>query len=90
MKAVPTYWSSFIPGIYHDLRSRVNQTVDGVFMTQQAMELTLLEFLTIVPEELGRVEIEPVRKYEPCSFRSDSCWQATTIVRGINAPLSAS
>lgn len=72
MKAVPTYWSNFIPGIYQDLRSRVNQTVDGVFMTQQAMELALLEFLTIVPEELGRVEIEPVRKYEPYSFRSDS------------------
>jgi hypothetical protein len=26
------------------------------------MEMALLEFLTIVPEELGRVEIEPVRK----------------------------
>ncbi|OAQ30587.1 ARM repeat-containing protein [Linnemannia elongata AG-77] len=62
MKAVPTHWSNFIPGIYQDLRSRVNQTVDGVFMTQQAMELALLEFLTIVPEELGRVEIEPMRK----------------------------
>ncbi|KAF8948597.1 hypothetical protein BGZ47_003861 [Haplosporangium gracile] len=62
MKAVPTYWPNFIPGIYQDLRSRVNQTVDGVFMTQQAVELALLEFLTIVPEELGRVEIEPVRK----------------------------
>lgn len=68
MKAVPTHWSNFIPGIYQDLRSRVNQTVDGVFMTQQAMELALLEFLTIVPEELGRVEIEPMRKYEPAAF----------------------
>ncbi|KAK3845916.1 MAG: armadillo-type protein [Linnemannia gamsii] len=62
MKAVPTNWSNFIPGIYQDLRSRVNQTVDGVFMTPQAMEMALLEFFTIVPEELGRVEIEPVRK----------------------------
>lgn len=79
MKAVPTYWPNFIPGIYQDLRSRVNQTVDGVFMTQQAMELALLEFLTIVPEELGRVEIEPVRKYESYSFRSDYYWPTTTI-----------
>ncbi|KAG0297014.1 hypothetical protein BGZ96_007898 [Linnemannia gamsii] len=62
MKAVPTHWPNFIPGIYQDLRSRVNQTVDGVFLTQQAMEMALLEFLTIVPEELGRVEIEPMRK----------------------------
>ncbi|KAF9928681.1 hypothetical protein FBU30_002202, partial [Linnemannia zychae] len=62
MKAVPTYWSNFIPGIYHELRSRVNQTIDGIFMSQQAMEMALLEFLTILPEELGRVEIEPVRK----------------------------
>ncbi|KAF9106342.1 hypothetical protein BGX29_009759 [Mortierella sp. GBA35] len=64
MRAVPSHWSNFIPGIYQDLRSRVNQTVDGVFMSQQAMEMALLEFLTIVPEELGRVEIEPTKKVQ--------------------------
>ncbi|KAG0087657.1 hypothetical protein BGZ93_006862 [Podila epicladia] len=62
MRAVPTYWTDFIPSVYQDLRSRVNQSVDGIFMSQEAMEITLLEFLTIIPEELGRVEIEPVRK----------------------------
>ncbi|KAF9326091.1 hypothetical protein BG006_010443 [Podila minutissima] len=62
MRAVPTYWSDFISSVYQDLRTRVNQSVDGIFMSQEAMEITLLEFLTIIPEELGRVEIEPVRK----------------------------
>lgn len=62
MRAVPTYWSDFIASVYQDLRTRVNQSVDGIFMSQEAMEITLLEFLTIIPEELGRVEIEPVRK----------------------------
>ncbi|KAG0332331.1 hypothetical protein BG004_001301, partial [Podila humilis] len=60
MRSVPTHWTDFIASVYQDLRSRVNQhSVDGVFMSQQAMEITLLEFLTIIPEELGRVEIEP-------------------------------
>ncbi|KAF9430455.1 hypothetical protein BGZ94_006803 [Podila epigama] len=62
MRAVPTYWTEFIASTCQELRSRVNQPVDGVYMSQQAMEVTLLEFLTIVPEELGRMEIEPVRK----------------------------
>ncbi|KAF9580833.1 hypothetical protein BGW38_002364 [Lunasporangiospora selenospora] len=62
MRAVPTYWPDFIASFYQDLRSRVNLPVDGVLMAQPAMELALLEFLTIVPEELGRVEIEPARK----------------------------
>ncbi|KAI9236924.1 MAG: armadillo-type protein [Podila humilis] len=62
MRAVPAHWTDFIASVYQDLRSRVNQSVDGIFMSQEAMEITLLEFLTIIPEELGRVEIEPVRK----------------------------
>lgn len=62
MRAVPTHWTDFIASVYQDLRSRVNQSVDGIFMSQEATEITLLEFLTIIPEELGRVEIEPVRK----------------------------
>ncbi|KAF9192441.1 hypothetical protein BGZ51_005635 [Haplosporangium sp. Z 767] len=62
MRAVPQYWSNFIGSFYQDLRSRVNQTLDGVFMSQQAIETALLDFLIIIPEELGRVEIEPVRK----------------------------
>ncbi|KAF8929915.1 hypothetical protein BGZ58_008598 [Dissophora ornata] len=61
IRAVPQYWSNFIFGFYQDLRSRVNQTVDGIFMSQQAMELAVLEFLTIIAEELGRAEIEPMR-----------------------------
>ncbi|KAF9116104.1 hypothetical protein BGX27_004902 [Mortierella sp. AM989] len=31
-------------------------------MSQQAMELTLLEFFTIIAEEIGRAEIEPMRR----------------------------
>ncbi|KAF9952911.1 hypothetical protein BGZ72_005840 [Mortierella alpina] len=62
MRAVPSYWSNFIASFKQELQSRVNQTVDGIFLSQQAMELSLLEFLTIVPEEIGRVEIEPMRR----------------------------
>ncbi|CAO3563515.1 unnamed protein product [Mortierella alpina] len=62
MRAVPTYWSNFIAGFKQELQARVNQTVDGIYLSQQAMELSLLEFLTIVPEEMGRVEIEPMRR----------------------------
>ncbi|KAG0201423.1 hypothetical protein BGX28_005728 [Mortierella sp. GBA30] len=36
--------------------------MDSVCLSQQAMELSLLEFLTIIPEELGRIEIEPMRR----------------------------
>ncbi|KAF8986272.1 hypothetical protein BGZ46_006894 [Entomortierella lignicola] len=42
--------------------ARVNQSVDGVVMPQQAMELTLLEFFTIIAEEIGRADIEPTRR----------------------------
>ncbi|KAI1318424.1 hypothetical protein EDD11_006508 [Mortierella claussenii] len=59
--AVPTYWSNFISSFYQNLRARVNQSVDGAHMSQQSMELALLEFLTIVAEELGRAEVEPTR-----------------------------
>ncbi|KAF9402028.1 hypothetical protein BGX21_011452 [Mortierella sp. AD011] len=62
IRAVPSYWSDFIPSFYQDLRARVNQSVDGVVMSQQAMELTLLEFFTIIAEEIGRAEIEPQRR----------------------------
>lgn len=62
IRAVPTHWKDFIPSFYQDLRSRVNQTVDGVFLSQQAMELALLDFLTIIAEELGRAEIEPGKR----------------------------
>jgi hypothetical protein len=36
--------------------------VDGVFISQQSMELALLDFLTIIAEELGRAEIEPGKR----------------------------
>ncbi|KAF9982623.1 hypothetical protein BGZ75_005920 [Mortierella antarctica] len=62
MRAVPSYWSNFIGSFKQELQSRVNQTVDGIYLSQQAMELSLLEFLTIVPEEIGRVEIEPMKR----------------------------
>ncbi|KAG0335216.1 hypothetical protein BG000_007699 [Podila horticola] len=62
IRAVPTYWTDFIANVYQDLRSRVNQSIDGIFVSQEAMEITLLEFFTIIPEELGRVDIEPIRK----------------------------
>lgn len=63
MRAVPSHWTDFIPGIYQDLRSRSNQTIEGIFISPEAIELALLEFLTILPEELGRVELEPMKKY---------------------------
>ncbi|KAI8355967.1 armadillo-type protein [Mortierella sp. GBAus27b] len=62
IRAVPKYWEDFIPSFYQDLRSRVNQTVDGVFMSQQAMEYAVLEFLTIIAEELVRAEIDPTKR----------------------------
>ncbi|GJJ75711.1 transportin-3 [Entomortierella parvispora] len=62
IRAVPTYWKDFIPSVYQDLRSRSSQTVEGSFITEQATEVMLLEFLTILPEELGRVDLEPVKK----------------------------
>ncbi|KAF9359157.1 hypothetical protein BGX26_013010 [Mortierella sp. AD094] len=36
-------------------------------MSQQAMELTLLEFFTIIAEEIGRAEIEPTRRAQLAS-----------------------
>ncbi|KAF9568579.1 hypothetical protein EC968_002917 [Mortierella alpina] len=62
MRAVPSYWSNFIVSFKQELQSRVNQTTDGIYLSQQAMELSLLEFLTIIPEEIGRVEIEPMKR----------------------------
>ncbi|KAF9202409.1 hypothetical protein BGZ49_007423 [Haplosporangium sp. Z 27] len=62
IRAVPSYWSDFIHSFCQDLRARVNQSVDGVVMPQQAMELTLLEFFTIIAEEIGRADIEPTRR----------------------------
>ena len=62
MRAAPTYWTDFIPTFYQDLRSHSNQTIDGIFVSPQATELALLEFLTILPEELVRMELEPMKK----------------------------
>ncbi|KAI7819541.1 armadillo-type protein [Gamsiella multidivaricata] len=62
IRAVPKYWPNFIHSLYQDFRSRTNQNVDGVFMSQQAMELVCLEFFTLIAEELGRAEIEPRKR----------------------------
>ncbi|ORZ07309.1 armadillo-type protein [Lobosporangium transversale] len=62
IRAVPTYWSDFIRSFYQDLHAHLNQNIDGVFMSQQAMEAALLDFMTIVAEELSRAEIEPMQR----------------------------
>ncbi|KAG0297244.1 hypothetical protein BGZ98_000659, partial [Dissophora globulifera] len=62
VRAVPQYWTDFVSSFYQDMLSRVNQNVDGVSMSQQAMELAVLEFFTIIAEELGRAEIEPMKR----------------------------
>ncbi|KAK3829343.1 MAG: armadillo-type protein [Benniella sp.] len=83
IRAVPSHWKDFIPSFCQDLRSRVNQTVDGVFISQQAMELALLDFLTIIAEELGRAEIEPGKRLQLSGEISNSMPLITSVIQEV-------
>ncbi|KAG0256639.1 hypothetical protein DFQ27_005627 [Actinomortierella ambigua] len=54
LQAVPTYWPDFIHAFYNDLRSSQ--------IPQAAMESTLIEFLTVLPEEIRRADLVPQRR----------------------------
>ncbi|KAF9974959.1 hypothetical protein BGZ73_001547 [Actinomortierella ambigua] len=54
LQAVPTYWPNFVHAFYNDLRSSQ--------IPQDAMESILIEFLTVLPEEIRRADLNPQKR----------------------------